>query len=57
VCSHPHRFGTLSVHFLCTFMSHAEHKEELEIRAWMMHSLYTVLKSSAGTEKSVLQEY
>ena len=26
VWSHPQRFGTLSVHFLCTFMSHAEKK-------------------------------
>ena len=23
VWSHPHRLGTVSVHFLCTFMSHA----------------------------------
>lgn len=39
VWSHPHRFGTLSSHLLCTFMSHAtslDHYRLYQHRLWLI---------------------
>lgn len=39
VWSHPHRFGTLSSHLLCTFMSHAtssDHYRLYQHRLWLV---------------------